>query len=172
MIPLGWIGRKTSTQTKPIYRELWVILEHPLSVTQCIRSNYCSIEAYNSTNGAMTLKMTYRRKEPYMYHWLTGFSWMSLYSPCSKLISALEMFSSLTFTMLRANSTDNNLMIFFFFRKHDLTLHANCLLRRQFAWNVKPCFLEQIRRIFQNIVCWFVFFFVQRGCVIIISVNI
>ena len=39
-------------------------------------------------------------------------------------------------------------------RKHDLTLHANCLLRRQFAWNVISCFLEKIRKMFQNVVCW------------------
>ena len=39
-------------------------------------------------------------------------------------------------------------------RKQDLTFHANCLLRRQFAWNVKSCFLGKIRKIFQNVVCW------------------
>ena len=37
---------------------------------------------------------------------------MDLYSPC--FISDSEMVSSLTFTMLRTNSTDNSLMIFFF----------------------------------------------------------
>ena len=37
--------------------------------------------------------------------------------------------------------------IFFIFpRKQDLTFHANCLLRRQFAWNVKFCFLGKIRK--------------------------
>ena len=30
--------------------------------------------------------------------------------------------------------------------KQDLTFHANCLLRRQFAWNVKSCFLGKIRK--------------------------
>ena len=39
-------------------------------------------------------------------------------------------------------------------RKQDLTFHANCLLRRQFAWNVKSCSLGKIRKIFQNVVCW------------------
>ena len=39
-------------------------------------------------------------------------------------------------------------------RKQDLTFHANCLLRRQFAWNVISCFLRKIRKIFQNVVCW------------------
>ena len=39
--------------------------------------------------------------------------------------------------------------IFFLFfpEKKDLTFHANCLLRRQFAWNVKSCFLGKIRKI-------------------------
>ena len=31
-------------------------------------------------------------------------------------------------------------------RKQDLTFQANCLLRRQFAWNVKSCFLGKIRK--------------------------
>ena len=39
-------------------------------------------------------------------------------------------------------------------RKQDMTFHANCLLRRQFAWNVISCFLGKIRKIFQNVVCW------------------
>ena len=38
---------------------------------------------------------------------------------------------------------------FFFFtfcRKMNLTFHTNCLLRRQFAWNVRSIFLEKIRK--------------------------
>ena len=31
-------------------------------------------------------------------------------------------------------------------RKQDLTFHAICLQWRQFAWNVKSCFLEKIRK--------------------------
>ena len=48
------------------------------------------------------------------------------------------------------------MMFFFsnFSRKYDLTLHANCLLRRQFAWSVKSYFLGKVRKIFQNFVCW------------------
>ena len=33
-----------------------------------------------------------------------------------------------------------------------LTFHANCLLKRQISSNVKDCFLEKIRKIFQNLV--------------------
>ena len=39
-------------------------------------------------------------------------------------------------------------------RKQDLTVHANYLHWRQYAWNVKFCFLEKIREVFQNWVCW------------------
>ena len=62
----------------------------------------------------------------------------------------------LTFTTLWAFSADDKMMLFFLFfpRKQDLTFHANCLRRRQFAWNVKSCFLGKIRKIFQNVVCW------------------
>ena len=31
---------------------------------------------------------------------------------------------------------------------------ATDLLRRQFAWNVKPVFWEKIRKIFQTVICW------------------
>ena len=48
----------------------------------------------------------------------------------------------------------NDDIFLIFPRKQDLTFHANCLLRRQFAWNVKSCFLGKIRKIFQNVVCW------------------
>ena len=48
--------------------------------------------------------------------------------------------------------TDDIFLIFP--RKQDLTFQANCLLRRQFAWNVKSCFLGKIRKIFQNVICW------------------
>ena len=37
-----------------------------------------------------------------------------------------------------------------FARKQDLTFHANCLHRRQFAWNIKSCCLGKIRKA----VCW------------------
>ena len=36
---------------------------------------------------------------------------------------------------------------FFFPRKQVLTFHANCLQWRQFAWNVKSCFLGKIRNV-------------------------
>ena len=62
-----------------------------------------------------------------------------------------------TLTMLWANSADDKLMMFFLFfpRKEDLTLHANCLPRRQFAWNVKSYFQGKIIKVFKNVVvCW------------------
>ena len=55
---------------------------------------------------------------------------------------------NLTFPMLWANSADDKLIFFFFHfpRKQDLTLHANCFLRRQFAWSVRPYFMGKIRK--------------------------
>ena len=44
----------------------------------------------------------------------------------------------------------------YFPRKQDLTFHENCLHWRQFAWNVKSCFLEKIRtsnRVFRENRC-------------------
>ena len=60
-----------------------------------------------------------------------------------------------TFTIVWANSADDNLMIFFLFFSvnRDLTFHTNCLQWRQSAWNVKSLFQEKkIRKIFQNAV--------------------
>ena len=53
-----------------------------------------------------------------------------------------------TFTTLWAFSADDKLIILFLIlpRKQDLTFHANCLLRRQFAWNVKSCFLGKNKK--------------------------
>ena len=36
---------------------------------------------------------------------------------------------------------------------HPLIFHVNCLQRRLFAWNIKPCFLEK-KKYYQIAVCW------------------
>ena len=41
--------------------------------------------------------------------------------------------------------TTNCWLFSYFSRKQDLTFHANCLQWRQFAWNVKTCFLGKIK---------------------------
>ena len=53
---------------------------------------------------------------------------------------------SLMLSMLGKNFSRKHLEYFFFFfpRKQALTFHASCLLRRQFAWNVRACFLVKI----------------------------
>ena len=48
-----------------------------------------------------------------------------------------------TFTTPLAYSADDNLTMYFFPKKKmgfDISLHANCLLMRHFAWHVKDCF--------------------------------
>ena len=44
----------------------------------------------------------------------------------------------------------NNFFLFFPI-KQALIFHANCLLRRQFAWNVKACFLGKIKKTIINL---------------------
>ena len=58
--------------------------------------------------------------------------------------------------MLWANSADDKLIVLFFlfFVENRMTPHANCLLKRQFAWSVKYYFLGKIRKIFQNVIYW------------------
>ena len=67
-----------------------------------------------------------------------------------KLLRNVNLYHSLGIFSRR----QNDVIFLIFPRKQDLTFHANCLLRRQFAWNVKSCFLGKIRKIFQNVVCW------------------
>ena len=54
---------------------------------------------------------------------------------------------TLTITTLWADSAKDKLIIYIYFfcfpSKQGLTFHANCLHWRQFAWNVKTCFLEK-----------------------------
>ena len=68
----------------------------------------------------------------------------------SGIVWAINLYHSLGIFSRR----QNDVLFLIFPRKQDLTFHANCLLRRQFAWNVKSCFLGKIRKIFQNVVCW------------------
>ena len=57
--------------------------------------------------------------------------------------------ATLTLSTLGKIFSRRRFEIFFLFfpRKQDLTFHANYLLRRQFAWNVKSCFPGKIRKI-------------------------
>ena len=57
-------------------------------------------------------------------------------------------------TMGRFSRRQTDDIFLIFPRKQDLTLHANCLLQRQFAWSVKSYFLGKIRKTFQNVICW------------------
>ena len=66
--------------------------------------------------------------------------WGPISRPTIKLYHSLGIFS-------RRQVDD---MFLIFPRKQDLTFHANCLLRRQFAWNVKSCFLGKLRKIFSK----------------------
>ena len=82
-----------------------------------------------------------------------GFSNSSVQHHRERKIKRIQRFN--LYHSLGIFSRRQNDVIFLIFpRKQDLTFHANCLLRRQFAWNVKSCFLGKIRKIFQNVVCW------------------
>ena len=51
-------------------------------------------------------------------------------------------------------------IFFFFFPENRLTFHANCLLRRQSAWNAKVYFLWEEKKIYLTVICWTVY----RAC--------
>ena len=74
-------------------------------------------EVYNSTNRAMSLETTYRRKVP--YHWLAG------------------KFNRQQFDAF---------FFFFFFRKQALTFHANCLLKKTVCMKCQTRFSETNRK--------------------------
>ena len=55
--------------------------------------------------------------------------------------------------------TTTHFFLIFPRKKKASTFHANCLLKRKFAWNDKAYFLEQIRKLFEmlktkNVVRW------------------
>ena len=84
------------------------------------------------------------------------------------------MVSSLTFTTLRANSTDNYWMIFFF-RKQALTFHANFILRRQLIYmNYQTLFswTNQKKKNVKVSAVFFFFFLTLQLADVFISVNI
>ena len=81
--------------------------------------------------------------------WCTGWSRPFLF------VCALRPFFAYLYHSLGIFSRWQIDDIFLIFpRKQDMTFHANCLLRRQFAWNVISCFLGKIRKIFQSVGCW------------------
>ena len=67
-------------------------------------------------------------------HYLHNFSEMLTHN-CIETILKL--------CMLGKHFSRQHFEIFIFNRKLALTFHANCLLRRQFAWNVKANFLQE-----------------------------
>ena len=79
-------------------------------------------------------------------HCLQACVW--IYSVNVVLPFPIFLWSDLTLTTLWANSTDDKLMIFFsyFPRKQAFAFHANCLLRRQDAWNTKAYFLGKNKK--------------------------
>ena len=65
-----------------------------------------------------------------------------------KILSAAATNGTITVITFWANSTDDKLMTVFLFYPENRFWHfmQRCLLRRQFIWNVKACFLEKIRK--------------------------
>ena len=64
-------------------------------------------------------------------------------------MSASNQILRLTLSTLGKIFSRQHIEIFFviFPRKHVLVFHANCLQCKQFAWNVKFCFLRKIRKL-------------------------
>ena len=75
---------------------------------------------------------------------------------CFRLSTAVIINDAFTFNFLHGQfqrrQTDG--ICFIFPRKQVLTFHANCLLRRQFAQNIKACFLGKIRKNNQVVIHW------------------
>ena len=59
-----------------------------------------------------------------------------------------------TLTTLWADSSDDNLMIFFLFLLENRIWHFMQIVTFGDAWSVKSYFLRKIKKIFQSVVCW------------------
>ena len=82
--------------------------------------------------------------------------WRLIYSHNNQLVLTIKRFKAKYSVKFSADNILKLLFFFFFFIfpwKHilafhtncqqDLTFHASCLQWRQFAWNVKTCFMEK-----------------------------
>ena len=58
------------------------------------------------------------------------------------------------YTTLTNSANDKLTFYYFVYQKQSLIFHANWLLWRRFAWNVKTCFLGKVRKKCQYVFCW------------------
>ena len=78
--------------------------------------------------------------------------WWALLLLCWKNVPYPKLWTSMHSILGKKKSGDSILKFFLIFpRKEALTFHANCLLRRQSAWNVKAYFLGKIGKI--SLIC-------------------
>ena len=74
-----------------------------------------------------------------------------------------EMSKPVLLGQIRKSISKYLLLFLFFPRKQDLTFHSNCLPWRQFAWNVKTCFLGKIRNYIIGLLHWYWWILSQVG---------
>ena len=132
------------------------LIRHILVATSVLFGAICSSGALMILSFTLQLRCNY---DPFLYLAAPVQLW-SFPLPCS---SGAIMILSFTL-QLQCINLYHSLGIFsrwqiddiflIFSKKQDLTFHANCLRRRQFAWNIISCFLWKIRKIFQNVICW------------------
>ena len=82
----------------------------------------------------------------WLYNWNITKNWSDLGDDLIFKVTAVEKLKIHSWGT--SGFSDNTVTIFFliFPRTKDLTFHADCLQRRQFACNVMPCFLVKIRK--------------------------
>ena len=84
-------------------------------------------------------------------------SWyFSYFPPSNRLWRSIHIFS-LEDDLHEMSKSRNNWTKYCKISSADFFFTRLFVLRRQFAWNVKICFLGKARKIFQNVVCWFYF---------------
>ena len=76
-------------------------------------------------------------------------------SCCKFLMKHEKMYLTTGLALWVKSSADDILNLFSYFSQtQNLNVHANCLHCRQFAWNVKTCFLGKNRKIVWYVICW------------------
>ena len=133
----------------------WLLLMNPVLTDWCRLLHYCT---YYWWTLFWLRCIRHTRDEPYALLFCCinvhisdqPYKWSTIYSTywCPLLYNFTN--KGLKLSTL---TTYWNIFLIFFPRKLALIFHANCLLRRQFAWNVKSCFLGKIRKISQ--ICCF-----------------
>ena len=131
-------------------RKLWLgtHLNHITDISEAIPVSTCNMFFYGKQENYQHDWLKKKREEQIYLFWAMNLKlpWKSNSNGQQKssktLLASINLYHSPG--IISKRRIDDIFLIFP--RKQDITFHANCLLRRQFAWNVISCFLGKNKK--------------------------